>query len=310
MTLGHLGTRFSRTVELSDAGSAYLISQEAEGCTKATLEAIGYGIQSLSRFLDSIGVGDLRNLGPNEIRQYILHERRRGLKDRSVQSYLVNIKAFAVWCVREDYLPSNPFDNVRMPKVERKIIAAFTPAEIKKLLSGTNGKDPLSIRNRALVLDLLDTGLRASELISLRVGDVDLSTGMVTVTGKGRKQRQVRLGAQARKALLRYLRIRGGEEGEPLWIGVRGPLTTDGLHEVLTKLGKRVGVSPCNPHKFRRTFALNCLRNGMDPFSLQILMGHSDMQILRQYLAQTQADIQRAHEKHSPVDRMFDRRTA
>ncbi|MCH8273388.1 MAG: tyrosine-type recombinase/integrase [Armatimonadetes bacterium] len=310
MKLGRLCTAIPEAVSLPDASTAYLISQDAAGCTKATLETTRYAFLSLSRFLESIGVDDLRNFGPNEVRQYILHARGKGLADRTVQGYLFRLKAFTNWCVREDYLPSNPFDNVRMPKVERKIIAAFTPAEIKKLLSGTSRKDPLSIRNRALVLDLLDTGLRASELISLRVGDVDLSTGMVTVTGKGRKQRQVRLGAQARKALLRYLRIRGGEEGEPLWIGVRGPLTTDGLHEVLTKLGKRVGVSPCNPHKFRRTFALNCLRNGMDPFSLQILMGHSDMQILRQYLAQTQADIQRAHEKHSPVDRMFDRRNA
>lgn len=310
MRLDRLATTNLQPATLTDVSNAYLISQEAAGCTPATLEANRYAFLSLDRFLEKAGVSDLAMVDPNAMRQYILNERGRGLRDRSVQSYLINLKAFFRWSVQEGYLAENPMDKVRPPKIEKNIIEAFTDAEVKRLLAATTASDALSVRNRALVTCLLDSGLRAAEMISLRVADVDMVTGVALVRGKGRKQRHVRLGAQARKALSRYIQVRRGQPGEPLWLGVRGALTSDGLHEILTKLGRKCGVAPCNPHKFRRTFALSCLRNGMDPFSLQILMGHADLQILRQYLCQTQADVQRAHEKASPMDRMLERRSA
>lgn len=310
MKLDRFGIAKRASFSLAEAKASYLLAQEAQGSTEKTIESIRCAFLSLARFAEANHKSDGDLLDPQTVREYILNERRRGLKDRSVQSYLINLKAFHSWCVREGYADSNPFDRVKLPKVEQHILEAFTPAELNQLLKGTEGSDALSVRNRALVLCLLDSGLRASEMISLRIGDLDMVTGIATVRGKGRKQRHVRIGSQARKALLRYLQFRQGERGEPLWLGIRGPLTGDGLHEVLTKLGAKVNVSPCNPHKFRRTFALNCLRNGMDPFSLQILMGHADLQILRRYLAQTQADVERAHAEHSPVDRMLCRRSA
>jgi site-specific recombinase XerD len=308
--LDRFGTTKTSAPTLDVVKTAYLISQEAAGCTPATLEANRFAFLSLQRYMEAMDLPDLTALDANAMRGYILHERKRGLKDRSVQSYLINLKAFFRWTVEEGYLPENPLATVKAPRVEKKVLEAFTDAEIRALLNATSGRENLDVRNRALVACLLDSGLRAAEMVSLNLGDVDMQTGMARVTGKGRKQRFVRLGAQARKALLRYLQIRRGEPGDPLWLGVRGPLTSDGLHEILTKLGKRCKVQPCNPHKFRRTFALACLRNGMDPFSLQTLMGHADLQILRRYLAQTQADVEAAHAKSSPMDRLLMRKAA
>ena len=119
--------------------------------------------------------------------------------------------------------------------------------------------------------------------------------------GKGRKERISKLGATALRSFNKYSRQRGGEKGDPLWLGRRGSLTRAGLAEVLEKLGNSVGVH-ANPHKFRRSCALYMLRSGADVFSVQHLMGHADLTVLRRYLAQTEADVTKAHERHSPVD--------
>lgn len=105
----------------------------------------------------------------------------------------------------------------------------------------------------------------------------------------------------ALKSFTKYARHRAGQAGEPLWLGRRGPMTEAGIAETLEKLGKAAGVH-AHPHKFRRTCALMMLRSGADVFSVQYLLGHSDLTVLRRYLAQTQADVTKAHQLHSPVD--------
>lgn len=308
MKLDILSIGVPPTFDIAYLRQAYLISQEAAGCTPKTIGNIGCAFNSFERFLQTVGVSTLDCIDANSMRSYILHERNRGQSDRSVQTYLISLKGFFRWCVDENYSETSPMVRVKMPRIEKKVIEAFTDDEIRRLLSATSGPDSISVRNRALVTGLLDSGLRAAEFVGMKVGDIDLANGLFMVSGKGRKQRHVRMGANARKCVIRYLQLRKGKVGEPLWLGVRGPITTSGLFQILNDLGTRCNVQKCNPHKFRRTFALNCLRNGMDPFSLQILMGHSDLQILRQYLAQTRADVHSAHEACSPIDRLLERR--
>jgi integrase/recombinase XerD len=163
-----------------------------------------------------------------------------------------------------------------------------------------------------MTLALLDSGLRASELVGLRVHSVDMRSGLMTVSRKGHKQRTVRFGAKTRQAILRYLARR--EEAtldSALWIAYktdgeeRGPLTLRGFQMVFRNLGERAGVTPCHPHRFRRTFALWCLRDGMHLHSLRLLMGHSSLAVLQRYLALAGEDIERAHRLHSPVDNLL-----
>ena len=157
------------------------------------------------------------------------------------------------------------------------------------------------------MLTLLDTGLRAAEFCGLRTGDVDMRSGLCTVLGKGQKQRTVRVGAKARGAIARMLAMRGEvDPGDPLWEGHTGePLGIHGLQTLLHRMGRSAGVMPCAPHRFRRTFALWCLRDGMDLHSLRMLMGHSSLDVLQQYLALAGQDVERAHKAHSPVDKLL-----
>lgn len=192
---------------------------------------------------------------------------------------------------------------VQMPRVGKDLLPAFTSDQVTALLKGCE-----TARERALVLFLLDTGVRASEAAAVAVGDVDMATGAVLVRkGKGRKQRIVYLGAKARRQMARYLAERGRPAAtEPLWASqlTGKALTRNGLTQLLRRLGKRAGVSPCTAHMFRRTFALYSLRNGMDIYTLQRLMDHEDLTGLRRYLALVEGDLQAARRRFGVVDKL------
>ena len=160
-------------------------------------------------------------------------------------------------------------------------------------------------RDRAAMLALLDTGARASEFTALDVGDVNQGTGAVLIRhGKGDKSRVTFLGAKARRELARYLRRRGEQSpSAPLWATKTGArLTYHGLRSVVQRRARAAGVRAPGLHDFRRAFALLALRGGVDLVSLQRLMGHSGLDVLRRYLAQTEADLRAAHAKGAPVD--------
>ena len=150
---------------------------------------------------------------------------------------------------------------------------------------------------------LLDTGARAREVTQINVQDVDLVSGAITITrGKGSKPRTVFLGKASRKALRAYLRQRK-DHHPALWVNDDGDrLEYGGLRAILRRRAKQAGVDAPSLHAFRRAFAINMLRAGVDVFSLQKLMGHADLQVLRRYLAQSTEDIARAHRTGSPVD--------
>ena len=135
-----------------------------------------------------------------------------------------------------------------------------------------------------------------------------LTTGAALIRhGKGSKARSVFLGTKARRELVRYLRYRPeADAGEPLWVSIQGSrLTYWGLRQIVRRRAERAGVEVPNLHAFRRAFALLSLRNGCDVYSLQRLIGHSDLSILRRYWAQTQEDLEQVHKRSGPVDNLL-----
>jgi integrase/recombinase XerD len=150
----------------------------------------------------------------------------------------------------------------------------------------------------------MDTGARAAEFVAIGIEDIEMTTGAVLIRhGKGRKPRTVFIGKKSRRAVRKWLRLRGTEPGA-LWLNVHGErLTYWGLRQVMRRRGEQAGIDKTpSLHSFRRLFALSMLRNGTDIYSLQALMGHADLQMLRRYLAQTTQDLQEAHRRGSPVD--------
>ena len=166
-------------------------------------------------------------------------------------------------------------------------------------------------RDRAIILTLLDTGLRASELCSLLIGDVDQRTGRIQVKhgvrggAKGGKGRIVFLGKTARNALWRYLAERedGEDANAPLFIGrTNRPINKTALRTLITAIGQRANVKKCHPHRFRHTFAITYLRSSGDVFTLQSLLGHSTLEMVQHYARIAEVDIEQAHRRASPAD--------
>jgi integrase/recombinase XerD len=166
-------------------------------------------------------------------------------------------------------------------------------------------------RDQAIILTLLDTGLRASELSALKVNDVDLKSGKVQVKhgrlggAKGGKGRIVYLGKAARRAVWRYLAEReDGEEPEaPLFLArYDRPMNKDALRLLMARLGEKAGVKNCHPHRFRHTFAITYLRSGGDVFTLQALLGHSTLDMVQHYARIADIDVEQAHRRASPAD--------
>ena len=282
----------------------FLLDCEARRLTDQTLSFYRAKLSLFFRWCEADGLEAIQELTAHHIRRYLVELHRRELSSQYQHDIARAIRAFLNYCVRDELLEKSPFAKVQMPRLEKKILEAFTPDDIRRIL-----KNCPSERDRALCLFLLDTGLRASELIALNVEDVDLKTGTVTVRlGKGQKGRTTYVGARTRKQMVRYYSERRNLKGrEPAfaaeWSGKR--LTLSGLIQIMSRLQERSGVAICTCHTFRRTFALNCLRNGMNIYVLARLMGHTDITVLRQYLPLVADDLQDAHARFGTVDHLL-----
>lgn len=308
MNLDGLRTTNSQLL-LGDAIADFILHQRTCRHSPRTIENHLLALGKLEKWATANGHLFLEDLDANTLRTFLVHLQgqttRSGNPFRPYTLFTIhkNVKAFFMFHELEENLTRNPMKRVKSPKLDNQILPAFTSQEIRILEGATSGKDQYSLRNRALIYFMLDSGCRISEVATMLLTDIDLESGMVKVRlGKGGKDRMTRIGLVALKAMRKYLRSRN-DQAPQLWIGCRGPMTVDGISVTLQKLGTTCGVH-CNPHKFRRTTALSMLRNGCDIYSIKNLLGHSDLQVLQRYLAQTEADISKAHERFSPVDRM------
>lgn len=304
--------------------SSFLFAKEIQGLSPNTIR--NYRL-TLSRFVRYFGADlpDLADITPHEIRAFlhtlktsapdnrsIIPRELKPLSPKSIRNVHGTLSSLWEWAIEEGLVKENIVRAVKPPNPKLPTIQPFEADDIKALLRQTFHAETaeLRLRDRTLILFLLDTGVRVSELINLRIRDADLRLGMAMVQGKGRldsgrgKQRMVYFGDRVKRSLQRYLSERDEPEpGDWLFVNKYGrQLERSAVGRHIRRLGKRVGVSPCNPHKFRHSFAIHYLRNGGDVFTLQRLLGHSSLDMVKRYLAIAQADVEAAHRKAGPVD--------
>jgi site-specific recombinase XerD len=228
----------------------------------------------------------------------------------TVHHYYRVLRAFFNWCIKENFLTESPVVKIKMANPKLGVIQPYSNDEIIKILSVCeldfkNNAKLLGSRNKAIILVMFDSGLRLSELANIKIDDIDTDRGWIKVKGKGDKERIVRIGSTAQKALWRYLIFRQKNKYQALWLTEEGkPFTKDGVQTMVKRIKERAGVSAKgNCHRFRHTFALNFLRNDRNPFNLQYLLGHSDLRMTRHYVSTLGAeDALKAHESASPAD--------
>ena len=292
--------------ELEDAFHLWLESMQARGLSPKSLTGYASEVGQFVRFLrEPLNLTDLDAVQPHHIRKWLIYRQQHGVSNAQLHNDYRKPLTFWNWCLRESLTTNNPFAKVEKPKLQPTLKPALTPDEVEQILQACDGKDWLRLRDKALILLLLDTGLRIHEAHNLTVADAQRET--VLIRGKGGKQRVVFLSAEVRLAIRRYLKACPYplQEDSPLWQGANGALTLWGIMEVVEKIGKRAELpKPLGAHTFRRTFATWSLRSGIDLEQLRQLMGHSDYTVLRQYLSLVEADLKQAHQQHSPLNNL------
>ncbi len=285
---------------LFSTAELWLQAKEAQGVSQKTLRMYRETLQPFLAYLQQHNATELDSVTSTLIRQWLIDRRKQGISTHTLHNSYRVPKLFWNWCIREGLTDTDPFAKVEPPKREKVLKRALTPEEVQKLLKACEGKHWLHLRDRALILLLLDTGLRIHEAHSLRVLDILDSTCIVR--GKGGKHRVIAFSPETRIALQRYLKACPckPQAEQPLWWGDRGALTLEGMKVAVRKAGKRAGLT-VGAHQLRRTFATWSLRQGIGLEHLRLLMGHSDLKVLQQYLALVEEDLQQAHERYSPL---------
>jgi integrase/recombinase XerD len=304
----------------------YRLSARSEGKSDSTIAIVEASVRYLDEFLSANTYSsDVTEIGVEELRRFIvdLKERPRfahhrftkpqpgRLSGHTINGYLRALQAFWSWLARESFIKENPFDRLRIPKPPKKIIPVFTEEQLRQLLAAIEMTSATGYRDYAIILTLLDTGVRCGELIGLRLTDINLESRLLKVWGKGSKERLVPIGAKVQKALWKYLARYRPDPATPrydnIFLTLTGhPLTKDRLEAIVERYGEKAGISGVrvSPHTFRHTMAVTFLRSGGDVFSLQRILGHSQLEVLRGYINLAQADISRVHQRHSPADNL------
>jgi len=196
---------------------------------------------------------------------------------------------------------------MRSPRVPKRIIRPFSPDNIRDMLLLCDESKFLGIRNRAIILTFVDTGLRLSEMAGIQLKDIDFDRELIRVMGKGARERVVGIGKGTQKALLKYLLIR--RDSHPcLWVTEEArPMQARGIQIMIRRLGKRAGITGArpSPHTFRHTFGTWSLLNGASEREVQSLLGHSSQRMTQQYTATINSEHAiKSHKRFSPVDNM------
>ncbi|MCK4724770.1 MAG: tyrosine-type recombinase/integrase [Anaerolineales bacterium] len=300
-------------LSFSQSLDGFLMASQARHLSPNTLNDY---FNTFRKFQTHLGCDPpLISISPEQVRSFLSSQE---VSKKTLLNYHTGLSALWTWAVDDGIAKDHIIRLVRRPKPEKKSIVPYSRDDIVDMLAALNtsrmytrpGKVlsshslPNSVRNRAIILLLIDTGIRASELCACKVHQADLRNRRITVFGKGSKERTSPVSARTSQAIWRYLAGRGEDlVGDYLFTtGTSGPINRHDLRKMLIRIGKRAGVDGVTVHRFRHTFAINYLRNGGDPWSLQIMLGHTTMEMVKNYLEIASADLEKSHQKASPVD--------
>ena len=223
--------------------------------------------------------------------------------------YVRCLRAFFSWAVREGFLDEHPTRYVRTPKVPSLAMPFFTDEEVTSLLDALRKPTATEKRNYIMILVLLDTGVRVSELVNLEMKDLHLQQGYFKTIGKGSRERMVPLGRKSRRTLVDYVRkhrpLPALSGLDRVFLTRKGyPLRPDYVYKIISGACKEAGIrgKRLGPHTCRHTFARNFLLNGGDLITLQRILGHSSLEVVKLYVHLDTTALLAQQEKYSPMD--------
>jgi integrase/recombinase XerD len=303
-----------------EACREYVETLELQRYSDRTLEWYRFLLQPFGRYLELQGITDPSEVGEQHVRAFLRLVSTEGFEGRipvgarRQNHYREGLYRFYVWLNGQGYVEHNPAARIGKAKEPKRLIPTFTETQIAAILQQPDRTSFVGLRDYCFLLTLLDTGLRLSEALSLKVSDLDLEELQIDVIGKGDKQRRAAMSPRLVVELKPYLRKREsavaivGAPDSP-WVfpnDVGGRLCSKAMQKRVREYGVLADISRVrvSPHTFRHTFAVNFVRNGGDPFTLQKILGHESLETTRRYCELAEEDVLRRHRELTPLKTM------
>jgi integrase/recombinase XerD len=287
----------------------FLVAKRAEALAQRTLHDYETHFGYFYEFLEGdVKAEDITADLLREYLSYMIHE--RGLKPMTVNLRVRTLRAFMRFCYKEAYIDRPIYEDIKPIKAPEDTIQALTPSEMKVLISVIDESFYAGYRNMVMIYALLDTMVRISELLAIKRENIDVKGGSILLEAditKNRKSRNVPLSSQTIKLLAQYIEETSDFNSEYLFLTNDGrQLSANTFRRDMQDYGEKALIrnKRVSPHTLRHTGALFYIMNGGDPFSLQKILGHSDMSMVRKYVQMTETDVKRQHNTFSPLNRL------
>lgn len=285
----------------------YLDSTWTEkGLSQNTLESYQRDLESFAVWLAAAQL-DLARVSSADIQSFLAHRFAQGIGARSTARFLSCVRGFYKYLLREKIVAVNPTAHIDNPKLGRSLPKTLSQQDVENLLAAPRGEDAISWRDRAMLELLYACGLRVTELVSVRLDQVNLRQGVIRVMGKGSKERLVPMGAPAQEVVVAYVRcwrgdLLNGRMSDVVFPSLRGQqMTRQTFWHRIKHWATVAGIEKeLSPHTLRHAFATHLLNNGADIRSVQMLLGHSDISTTQIYTYVAQARLQQLHQVHHP----------
>ena len=283
----------------------YLIVER--GLSANTLDAYSRDLTRYLDFLQRENLAGVDEVSPPVILRFLAELKRQNLSARSRARVLVSLRMFHKFLHAEELVVGNPADRIEAPKSIKSLPHTLSPTEVERLLAAPLGENPLDYRDRAMLEVLYATGLRVSELINIKLSDLQLDVGYLVAFGKRSKQRIVPIGEIAIEALQEYLQMArpflSKEKGQPqVFLNRSGQgLTRQGFWKIIKRRSAQAGIAKnITPHTLRHSFATHLLDNGADLRSVQTMLGHADISTTQIYTHVSRERLKKIHGIHHP----------
>lgn len=263
-------------------------------------------LKKMNQYLSAQGIFTASEVTATSLNSYILFLEKEGRKPATISRSIASMKAFYHYMEKEHRLAADPSERLKAPKIEKKMPVILSTEEVNRLLGQPNGASPKELRDKAMLELLYATGIRVSELISLKLWDVNLKMEYLTCSD-GHKERMIPFGGIAKQALLRYLeqgRPRLVDDGSVDWLFTNclgQAMSRQGFWKLIKSYGRKAGIeAEITPHMLRHSFAAHMVNNGADLKALQEMLGHSDVSTTQVYAQISQKRMREVYMKAHP----------
>ena len=253
--------------------------------SKKTFENYNRDLNKFFKFLNDYKIKDIKKITKETVRLYFLKQKNNNISNRTLGRYYSSLNSFFLYSIEHEYIGVNPLKFIDYPKYTKKIPEYIYDSQLEKLLNEKTSENvEIELRNKLIIHLLLDTGVRVSELVNIKVRDIDVEERIIKVFGKGSKERFVFFTSKTKELLTNYL-IKRKEKAitDNLLINYKGEkLTERSVQKIIKLVGEKIGLD-IHPHLLRHTFATDLLNKGADIRMIQELLGHENLDTTQIY---------------------------